>query len=230
MKNIVIATIKPWNIAMAEQMKAAYQDGEVLIVTQKNDLTLSLLTEFQPEYIFFPHWSWLIPHEITANFCCVAFHMTDLPFGRGGSPLQNLIARGFTETKISAIRATDEVDAGDIFMKRPLDLAGTAEEIFNRAASIIFQDMIPGLLRERIKPYPQEGEITVFTRRTPAMSELSSDATLKECYDHIRMLDADGYPPAFLRYGNLRISFRHPKRTGEGIVAEVLIEEEVSDE
>ena len=29
--------------------------------------------------------------------------MTDLPYGRGGSPLQNLIIRGFESTKISAI-------------------------------------------------------------------------------------------------------------------------------
>ncbi len=27
------------------------------------------------------------------KFECVCFHMTDVPYGRGGSPLQNLIIR-----------------------------------------------------------------------------------------------------------------------------------------
>ncbi len=37
-------------------------------------------------------------------------HMTDVPYGRGGSPLQNLIARGHTSTKLTAMRMTAEVD------------------------------------------------------------------------------------------------------------------------
>ncbi len=49
------------------------------------------------------------------NFNCVVFHMTDLPFGRGGSPLQNLISRGIYKTKISAIKVVKEIDAGPIY-------------------------------------------------------------------------------------------------------------------
>jgi len=44
--------------------------------------------------------------------------MTDLPFGRGGSPLQNLIERGIKKTKISAIKVDGGIDTGDIFFKR----------------------------------------------------------------------------------------------------------------
>ena len=43
--------------------------------------------------------------------------MTDLPFGRGGSPLQNLIVRGFEETMTSAIKVTKGIDTGDIYLK-----------------------------------------------------------------------------------------------------------------
>ena len=42
--------------------------------------------------------------------------MTDLPFGRGGSPLQNLIVRGYKETMLSAIKCVGEVDAGPIYI------------------------------------------------------------------------------------------------------------------
>ena len=45
-----------------------------------------------------------MPSEIIRNYECICFHETDLPFGRGGSPIQNLIVRGFKTTKISAIK------------------------------------------------------------------------------------------------------------------------------
>ena len=48
--------------------------------------------------------------------------MTDLPYGRGGSPLQNLIVRGHKETKISAIKVVKELDAGPVLSSLELML------------------------------------------------------------------------------------------------------------
>ena len=45
--------------------------------------------------------------------------MTDLPFGRGGSPLQNLIVRGYKSTKLTAIKVQSGIDTGDIYLKKP---------------------------------------------------------------------------------------------------------------
>lgn len=44
--------------------------------------------------------------------------MTDLPYGRGGSPLQNLIVRNHYKTKISEIRVKKEIDSGPIYLKK----------------------------------------------------------------------------------------------------------------
>jgi len=38
--------------------------------------------------------------------------MTDLSYGRGGSPLQNLIVRGYKDTMISALWIEKELDSG----------------------------------------------------------------------------------------------------------------------
>ena len=65
------------------------------------------------------------------------FHITDLPYGRGGSPLQNLIERGYSSTKLTALRCTADLDAGPIYSQEVLNLAGTAEEIFLRADALI---------------------------------------------------------------------------------------------
>ncbi len=40
-----------------------------------------LFMELKPRYVFFPHWSHIIPQDIYENFECVIFHMTDFPFG-----------------------------------------------------------------------------------------------------------------------------------------------------
>ena len=211
-------------------MKLGTGYGVVHVITQKEQLNIDFLNEVQPDYIFFPHWSWIIPDEIINTFCCVIFHMTDLPFGRGGSPLQNLIERGLGETKICAVKASGEIDAGDVYIRHPLSLHGTAEEIFIRAGKIIFCEMIPYILKENPVPVPQVGTATIFKRRTPDMSELTPNMSLEKCYDYIRMLDAEDYPKAFLRYGNLNLQFSRPKLTSNGIVADVLIKEVEADE
>lgn len=89
------------------------------LITRKEDLTPERLREIAPRTIFFPHWSYLIPPAIHEGWECIIFHMTDLPYGRGGSPLQNLIQRGHRETMLTALRCVAELDAGPIYLKRP---------------------------------------------------------------------------------------------------------------
>jgi methionyl-tRNA formyltransferase len=189
---------------------------EVLRVRTREELDAARLREYAPRYVFFPHWSWRIPQEIHAGFECVVFHMTDLPYGRGGSPLQNLIVRGHTETRLSALRCVTEVDAGPMYLKRPLSLAGTAEEILARAATLI-EAMIVDILATHPVPEPQQGEAVEFKRRTPSEGDLRAVTDLRSLYDHIRMLDGAGYPPAFLEVGNWRLEFT-AARPGDGAV------------
>lgn len=147
-----------------------------IIVTNRGDGDITKREDFTPtklllwnelDYIFIPFWSWYIPPEIYENWECVIFHMTDLlhSFGRGGSPLQNLIVRGHKDTKISAIRCVKEIDAGPIYMLYPLDISGgTADEIYDKADEIIRKEMIPYILEHRPEPKPQQGEPVYFER------------------------------------------------------------------
>ena len=150
--------------------------------------------------------------------------MTDLPFGRGGTPLQNLISRGFTETKISALKCTDEIDAGPIYLKRSLSLEGTAQEIYERA-SVIIEDMIHEIVQENITPVEQSGDPVVFERRKPNEGNLIHSKNTQAAYDLIRMLDADGYPHAFIEVGELVFRFRNASLDSKGLSADVQIEE-----
>ena len=107
----IVATTRRWNV---EEFARRVPDfpGRWLLVTDPGSLNVELVRSLAPRYVFFPHWSWRVPDGILAAAECVCFHMTDVPFGRGGSPLQNLIARGHAETKLSALRMVSELDAG----------------------------------------------------------------------------------------------------------------------
>ena len=136
--------------------------------------------------------------------------MTDLPYGRGGSPLQNLIVRGKKETVISAIKCVKELDAGPIYLKMPLTLDGTAREILDRASTVI-QQMIFKIVEGPGEFKDQLGDVVSFKRRVSDDGDLSHLETTNQIYDYIRMLDADNYPSAFIEIENFRLEFTSVK-------------------
>lgn len=222
MKSIVIVTIKEWNIKNYFELKAKYEkEFRFFLVTSVEELTYEAIEKIKPKYIFFPHWSWIIPKTIYEKYECVVFHMTDLPFGRGGSPLQNLIVNEIYDTKISAIRVNNELDSGDIYLKEDLNIAiGSAEEIFINASNITFQKIIPQFLKKDLKATPQEGDVTIFKRRKPFQSNLleQDNLTINRVYDFVRMLDAEGYPKAFIPLNSLKIEFSEVHKKGDKVI------------
>ena len=139
--NFIILSEKVWNKNLKNKLETLFPEDTWYYISSKQEFYNEKLKELQPSKIFIPHWSYIIPKAIYENYECVVFHMTDLPYGRGGSPLQNLIVRGHENTKISALKVCADLDAGDIYLKHDLNLNGTAEEIYLRAGSII-EEMI----------------------------------------------------------------------------------------
>lgn len=221
-QTFIVATSKPWNMLAFERRRPALPRGHWVLVTRPEDLALGLLEALKPRYIFFPHWSWIVPQAIVDTYECVCFHMTDVPYGRGGSPLQNLIVRGHSDTKITALRMVRELDAGPVYKKMPLSLEGSARTIFQRASEIVL-DIIRELAETQSEPVPQSGPVTSFVRRKPHESRLPDGASVDRVYDHIRMLDAEGYPRAFLDYGHLRLTFEDACRRDGEVTATVRI-------
>lgn len=227
MNTYLVATTKPWNASAFAEMTSGLP-GRWHLVTEPSELTLERIQELAPRYVFFPHWSWRVPTEILEAAECVCFHMTDVPYGRGGTPLQNLIVRGHEETVLTALKMVEEMDAGPVYMKRPLSLAGSATEIYERGARLSYE-MMERLVRDEPEPVAQTGEITTFERRKPADSELPEDGDAQAIYDHIRMLDADTYPRAFLNRGGHRLEFSSARLVDGRVVAQVEISQEEPD-
>lgn len=206
-KTYLLVTAKKWHDGLFQQLQ--HETGHRWFrYSSKEEFTKANLDQLKPDLVFIPHWSEIIPAEIYSHYECIVFHMTDLPYGRGGSPLQNLIIRGHTETKISAIRVTKGIDTGPIYLKSALKLSGTAQEIFIRSAHVIKQ-MILDIIHLHPNPVEQSGEPVLFKRRKPEESNIATLNSAEKVYDYIRMLDAEGYPKAFLENENFRFEFSH---------------------
>jgi methionyl-tRNA formyltransferase len=219
---LLLASPHQRNDATERTLRARLPGYRVMRVRSAEELLAFDFEAIRPKYVFFPHWSWRIPPDIYERNECVIFHMTDLPFGRGGSPLQNLIVRKIYDTRICAIKCVQEMDAGPVYLKRSLSLWGTAEEIFLRAA-VTIADMIVEIVETAPEPIAQRGDATVFKRRTAAESSVENAATLEEVFDKIRMLDADGYPHAFLETETLRLEFSRASLRDGKVIADVEI-------
>ena len=157
MENILIVSEKSWNKELVSYLQSTMPQYAFYLISQKEDFTVERIGSISPVKIFIPHWSYIIPSAIFERYECIVFHMTDLPYGRGGSPLQNLIVRGLTATKLSALRVEVGLDTGPVYLK-------------------------------------------------------------------IRMLDADGYPHAYIEKGEFRYEFTRASIKADGsIVADVKI-------
>jgi methionyl-tRNA formyltransferase len=226
MNNYIVASSKPWHRNSFEHIRD-HEAGHWVYVESKEELA-QIINEIVPRYIFFLHWSWMVPQNIWSAYECICFHMTDLPYGRGGSPLQNLILARQDETKVTAIKMVDEMDAGPVYTKRIMSLEGRAEDIYLRAGDLCWE-MIRWIIVEEPVPVPQEGEPTKFIRRKPEQSVLPAQCDLAEVYNHIRMLDAPTYPLAFVDYGDFRLEFSHAKLMSDELQAQVTIRKRLTE-
>lgn len=217
----IVAGCKPWNRLVFDEVISKFP-GRWFYIGDQRELSLGAVQNLNPRYLFFLNWSWRVSDELVNNYECVCFHPTDLPYGQGGSPIQNLISRGHSQTKLTAFQMTPQLDQGPIYFKEDLSLEGTAQDIFLRfmgVASLMIQKMI----QEEPKPQLQTGRVTVFKRRRPEESEIPPGLNAKALYDFIRMLDAPGYPKAFVQHKGLCFEFSNASLSEDKILARVSI-------
>lgn len=214
----IVAAKGEWNKELFDVFSKKLE-GQWYFCDTPNELN-KLLTTVKPRYIFFIHWSWIVSEQIINTYECICFHMTDLPYGRGGSPLQNLIIRGHKNSILSSIRMKKGIDTGPIYYKKKFSLNGSAYKIYKRVSKLSW-DMIGEFVKNNPKPKLQKGKIINFTRRTPQQSLLPVGLNLEQIYDYIRMLDAPGYPKAFLETGKYRIEFKDAKKLNNSLNAKV---------
>ena len=215
---IVICNSKKWFRLSNENSL----NHRILNIQQKDDLSLDKLEGFQPDLVFFPHWSWIVGSEIYKKYKCIVFHTSPLPFGRGGSPIQNLIKRGYSKSPVSALAMSGGIDDGAIYDQEDISLEGSLSEILKKLNNAV--NVIMGRLIEHLpEPIDQNGEVKTFKRLGFKDNEISYEANIEEFYNSIRMLDDPSYPSAYLSLKNVNIEFSKINKESEELFCQVRI-------
>ncbi len=129
-------------------------------------------------------------------------HESDLPRGRGWSPMSWLILEGEHRIPVTLLEAEDDVDAGSIYLQEWLELRGDElsaqwRQLQASATLRLCQNFVaeyPGILKHS---RPQEGAPTYYRRRTPADSKLDPSKTIAEQFNLLRIVDNDKFPAYF---------------------------------
>ena len=208
-KKIIIACTKKW-LFKNKSITNFVKKNKVIVFKNKNEININALKKIKPHFIFFPHWNYRVSQQIIEKYNCVCFHTSPLPFGRGGSPIQNLILKKIKKAPVCAIKMTNVLDSGPIYLKKTISLSGTLEEIFIKISAVIIK-MIKVMIKKKIVPIKQTGKVFKFKRIKKNQSEIKKEKNITEIYDKIRMLSSDEYPNAFIKKNNIKIFFTKPK-------------------
>jgi len=197
---VIIASREDYWVSRSIYSKVKSLFPNTVFVGKKENLE-STLENKKPDYIFFVFWSWKVPSHVISKNNCISFHTGDLPRDKGGSPLQNQILEGRTTTKLTMFKTSEEMDSGDIYLKKDLSLEGDLIDIFKRMDSIA-PEMIEEIIVKKPRPIPQQGKSTQYKRRTPEQSEIDVHMSAKSIFNLVRSLNMDPYPPAFIKCGD----------------------------
>lgn len=203
---------RQWAKKLHKKLTKRYH--RMMLLSDPKKLTPKYIKKINPEIIFFPDWSWIIPAEIVNNYRCVCFHESNLPKFRGGSPIQNQIIRGMAKTKSTAFLMSEGLDQGDILLQKELSLKGSLNNIFERMIKNDYE-MVTKIIKGQYKMKKQVGKPSVYKRRKPEESQLKNlNYSKRYLYDFIRMLE-DPYPNAFIKIGKKKIIFKSAKYDGK---------------
>lgn len=144
------------------------------------------------------------PKYLKLNEHNLVVHESDLPKGKGWSPLTWQILEGKNKIPITLFEAEAEVDSGEIYFQDTIELEGheLLPEIKHKQGKKTEE-----LILRFVEGYPevngeeQAGEETFYEKRTPEDSELDIDKSIKEQFELLRVVDNERYPAFFYKEG-----------------------------
>lgn len=134
----------------------------------------------------------------------LVIHESDLPHGKGWSPITWQILEGKNSIVVTLFEAAEGVDEGDIYLQEKILLQGNEllDEIKDYQGKAT-----KSLILNYVNQYPiiegkmQEGESTYYSRRRPCNSELDIEKTIQEQFQLLRVVDNERYPAYFMKDG-----------------------------
>ncbi|MCS3955392.1 methionyl-tRNA formyltransferase [Salinibacter ruber] len=127
-------------------------------------------------------------------------HESDLPKGRGFSPMSWQIAEDRREIPFCLFEAVPEVDAGPVYSRRTLHLDGTElHHEWRELQGLLTERMVLDFIEQYpdVEATPQKGESTFYERRTHEHDEIDIDQPFRSAFHDIRVCNPKEYPAWF---------------------------------
>ena len=144
-------------------------------------------------------------------------HASDLPSGRGWSPMTWQILENKNDITLSLFEATEQLDDGPIYAQKVVSLDGCElladwQALQAERTIQLCLDWVQGYPRSKLYFMNQIGTSSYYPRRTPADSELNLEDSLGSQFNLFRVVDNINYPAFFIKdgYRYLLKVFREP--------------------
>jgi len=164
------------------------------------------------------------PDILQRNQHNFVIHESDLPQGKGWSPVSWQVLEGKNSIPIVLFEAVEQMDAGPIFLRDSIELDGTEllPEIKRKQAEkteeLIFRliDLWPD-----IEGTPQTGKGSYYRRRIIDDDKLEIHKTIAEQFNHLRIADNRKYPAWFEYQGQEYFLKIYKKKTPGSPICEM---------
>jgi methionyl-tRNA formyltransferase len=198
--DILVDNPNSWFISYAKSLKS------VLSKTNETRLIGSLDECVNGDILFILSCEKIIKKNVRDLYSYpLVVHASDLPRGKGWSPLSWQIVEGKKTIVLTMFLATSKVDDGPIVMKRALDFTGyeLIDELRDLMGGVIINMCVAFAIEpNKFEQVHQFGEESFYSRRTALHSELDPDKTLREQFNILRVVDNDRYPAYFYINGH----------------------------
>ncbi len=143
--------------------------------------------------------------KLELNTYNLVVHESDLPKGKGWSPMSWQVIEGKNKIPITMFEASKDVDSGSYYYKDDILLYGheLINEIRKLQAKKTFE-MILNFIKSKPfpKPIKQKGKVTYYKKRTQNDSRLNKKKSIIENFNLLRVCDNENYPAFFEYMGN----------------------------
>ena len=159
------------------------------------NLIFSYFKKIPPKYLKFSKFNLVI-------------HGSDLPYGRGMSPISWQILKGKTKIVFTLFEANKEYDRGKYYLKKKINFGN--KSLLNEIKMKQFNEMVNLYLSfkksQKIKLKNQTGKSSYFRLRKSKDSKININKSIKQ-FNLLRIVDNRNYPAYFI-YKNKKFKIK----------------------
>jgi methionyl-tRNA formyltransferase len=187
--------IIPYVIKLKEEIIKKFNFPVKLIYKHEDVIKGEVLCLLSCEKIF---------KNLNYNDYNLVIHESDLPLGKGWSPLTWQVLEGKNEIPVTLFEAAESVDAGEIYAKEYLKLNGSEllPEIKDKQGKITIKLILLFLENFPMIGKKQVGESTFYERRKAEDSKLDINKSIADQFNLLRVCDNERYPAYFSYKGS----------------------------